>query len=58
MNEVRRAGLEQLAMMVEAAQGQLTTILDAERAELTALEEELAPMVDPTFTRGAMIEMD
>ena len=27
-------------------------------AELTALEEELAPMVDPTFTRGAMLEMD
>lgn len=32
--------------------------LDDERAELTALEEELAPMVDPTFTRGAMLEMD
>lgn len=34
MNEVRRAGLEQLAMIVEAAMSQLTSLLDAERADV------------------------
>ena len=34
MNEVRRAGLEQLAMMLEAATGQMTSLLDAERADV------------------------
>lgn len=41
MNEVRRAGLEQLAMTIEAAQGQLTTILDAERADVKDLPDNI-----------------
>ena len=34
MNEIRRAGLEQLAMTIEAAMSQLTVLLDAERADV------------------------
>ncbi len=41
MNEIRRAGLEQLAMTIEAAQGQLTTILDAERADVKDLPDNI-----------------
>lgn len=41
MNEVRRAGLEQLAMTIEAAMGQLTTLLDAERADVKDLPDNI-----------------
>lgn len=41
MNEVRRAGLEQLAMTIEAAQGQLTTILDAERQDVQDIPDNI-----------------
>lgn len=41
MNEVRRAGLEQLAMTIEAAQGQLTAILDAERQDVQDLPDNI-----------------
>ena len=41
MNEVRRAGLEQLAMTIEAAMGQLTALLDAERADVQDLPDSI-----------------
>jgi hypothetical protein len=41
MNEVRRAGLEQLAMMLEAATGQMTSLLDAERADIQDLPDNI-----------------
>ena len=41
MNEIRRAGLEQLAMTIEAAMGQLTTLLDAERADVKDLPDNI-----------------
>ena len=41
MNEVRRAGLEQLAMTIEAAMGQLTALLDAERADVKDLPDNI-----------------
>jgi len=41
MNEVRRAGLEQLAMTIEAAMGQLTALLDAERADVQDMPDNI-----------------
>ena len=41
MNEVRRAGLEQLAMTIEAAMSQLTVLLDAERADVQDLPDNI-----------------
>jgi hypothetical protein len=41
MNEVRRAGLEQLAMTVEAAMSQLTVLLDAERQDVQDLPDNI-----------------
>ena len=41
MNEVRRAGLEQLAMMLESATGQMTVLLDAERADVQDLPDNI-----------------
>ena len=41
MNEIRRAGLMQLAMTIEAAMGQLTALLDAERADVQDLPENI-----------------
>jgi hypothetical protein len=41
MNEIRRAGLEQLAMTIEAAMGQLTALLDAERADVKDLPDNI-----------------
>ena len=41
MNEVRRAGLEQLAMTIEAAMSQLTSLLDAERADVQDLPDNI-----------------
>lgn len=41
MNEIRRAGLEQLAMTIEAATGQLTALLDAERADVQDLPDNI-----------------
>ena len=41
MNEIRRAGLEQLAMTIEAAMGQLTALLDAERQDIQDLPDNI-----------------
>jgi hypothetical protein len=41
MNEVRRAGLEQIGMSVEAATSQLTAILDAERQDVKDLPDNI-----------------
>ena len=41
MNEVRRAGLEQLAMMLESATGQMTVLLDAECADVQDLPDNI-----------------
>jgi len=41
MNEIRRAGLEQLAMTIEAAMSQLTVLLDAERADVQDLPDNI-----------------
>ena len=41
MNEIRRAGLEQLAMSLEAALGQLTVLLDAEREDVQDLPDNI-----------------
>lgn len=41
MNEVRRAGLEQLAMTIEAAMSQLTAMLDAERADVQDMPDNI-----------------
>ena len=41
MNEIRRAGLEQLAMTIEAAMGQLTALLDAERTDIKDLPDNI-----------------
>ena len=41
MNEIRRAGLEQLAMTIEAAMGQLTSLLDAERADVQEIPDDM-----------------
>ena len=41
MNEVRRAGLTQLAMTVEAAMSQLTVLLDAERQDVQDLPDNI-----------------
>lgn len=41
MNEIRRAGLEQLAMTIEAAMGQLTSLLDAERADVQDMPDSI-----------------
>ena len=41
MNEIRRAGLEQLAMTIEAAMGQLTALLDAERVDIKDLPDNI-----------------
>ena len=41
MNEIRRAGLEQLAMMLESATGQMTTLLDAERQDVQDLPDNI-----------------
>ena len=41
MNEVRRAGLEQLAMTIEAAMSQLTVLLDAERHDVQDLPDNI-----------------
>lgn len=41
MNEIRRAGLEQLAMTIEAAMGQMTALLDAERADVQDLPDNI-----------------
>ena len=41
MNEIRRAGLEQIAMTLEAAMGQLTALLDAERTDIQDLPDNI-----------------
>lgn len=41
MNEVRRAGLEQIASMIELTMGQLTTLLDAERADVRDIPDNI-----------------
>lgn len=41
MNEIRRAGLEQLAMTIEAAMSQLTVLLDAERADVQDMPDNI-----------------
>jgi hypothetical protein len=41
MNEIRRAGLEQLAMMLEAATSQMTVLLDAERQDVQDLPDNI-----------------
>jgi hypothetical protein len=41
MNEIRRAGLEQLAMTIEAAMGQLTSLLDAERQDIQDIPDNI-----------------
>ena len=41
MNEIRRAGLEQLAMTIEAAMGQLTALLDAEQVDIKDLPDNI-----------------
>jgi hypothetical protein len=41
MNEARRAGLEQLAMTIEAAMSQLTVLLDAERADVQDIPDNI-----------------
>ena len=41
MNEIRRAGLEQLAMTIEAAMSQLTVLLDAERQDVQDLPDSI-----------------
>jgi hypothetical protein len=41
MNEARRAGLEQLGMTIEAAMSQLTVLLDAERADVQDLPDNI-----------------
>ena len=41
MNEVRRAGLEQLSMTIEAAMSQLTVLLDAERADVQDMPDNI-----------------
>ena len=41
MNEIRRAGLEQIAMTLEAAMGQLTSLLDAERTDVQDLPDHI-----------------
>jgi hypothetical protein len=46
MNEARRAGLEQLAMTIEAAMSQLTVLLDAERADVQDMPDNIE---DPDF---------
>ena len=67
MNEIRRAGLEQIAAMLELTMGQLTSILDAERADVKDLpdnieESEFAervlkrPMFELASTRVMLLE--
>ena len=41
MNEIRRAGLTQLAMTIEAAMSQLTVLLDAERSDVQDLPDNI-----------------
>ena len=41
MNEIRRAGLEQIAMLLEAATGQMTVLLDAERQDVQDLPDNI-----------------
>lgn len=41
MNEIRRAGLEQIAMTIEAAMGQLTSLLNAERQDVQDLPDNI-----------------
>lgn len=41
MNEIRRAGLEQLAMMLESATSQMTALLDAERQDVQDLPDNI-----------------
>mgnify|MGYP001328558360 CR=1 FL=1 len=41
MNEIRRAGLEQLAVTIESAMTQVTLILDAERADIKDLPDNI-----------------
>lgn len=41
MNEIRRAGLEQIAMTLEAAMGQMTVLLDAERQDVQDLPDNI-----------------
>jgi len=41
MNEVRRAGLEQIASMIEMTTGQLTSLLDAERNDVQDMPDNI-----------------
>lgn len=41
MNEVRRAGLEQIAAMIELTMGQLTAMLDAEREDIKDMPDSI-----------------
>ena len=41
MNEIRRAGLEQIASMIEMTMGQLTSLLDAERADVQDMPDSI-----------------
>lgn len=41
MNEIRRAGLEQIAMTLEAAMGQLASLLDAERNDIQDIPDNI-----------------
>ncbi len=67
MNEIRRAGLEQLAMTIEAAMGQVTAILDAERADIQDLPDNIEdsdfaarvlkrPMFELSYARVLLLE--
>ena len=58
MNEIRRAGLEQLAMTIEAAMGQLTSLLDAERQDVQDMPDSIEDSeFGEKFLKQPMLEL-
>lgn len=58
MNEIRRAGLEQLAMTIEAAMGQLTSLLDAERQDVQDMPDSIEDSeFGEKFLKRPMLEL-
>lgn len=58
MNEARGAALEQLGMTIEAAMGQLTALLDAERADVQDMPDSIEALdFDERIAKRPMFEL-